>query len=320
MRQGNNQRRGRGRSGRRPNVPNRNQTFDSNGPEGRVRGTAQQVYDKYLALARDAQVSGDRILAENFLQFAEHYFRVLNDSTDPDDNRDRQRENGDSRQARGYEDTNAEDTEDDEESSSDGGQPTQVNGGGRERPHRRDQRRDDRPRMQDRRGTRGDRSPQTAELAASDDGRDKSSETPDASGSAGGEGASKPFETAPPLSERRARRQSRGASREDEPADLLSVSGVDDAVSEAAESQKEAAAQSPAEEGVDEGLRKILGDRPRRAPRRRRAPASGNGETKTAKAKAADASSDAAGKSGPAKDDTADKSDAKLEEPGSAAT
>lgn len=321
MRQGNNQRRGRGRSGRRPNVPNRNQTFDSNGPEGRVRGTAQQVYDKYLALARDAQVSGDRILAENFLQFAEHYFRVLNDSTDPDDNRDRQRENGDGRQARGYEDANAEEAEDDEESSSDGGQPTQVNGGGRERPHRRDQRRDDRPRAQDRRGTHGDRNPQAAESVASDDGRDKPVEaSSDASGSSGVEGASKPFETAPPLSERRARRQSREASREDEPADLLSVPGVDDAAAEAAESQKEAAAQSPAEEGVDEGLRKILGDRPRRAPRRRRAPASGNGETKTAKAKAADASSDAAGKSGAAKDDTADKSDAKLEEPGSAAT
>ena len=52
--------------------------YESNGPGGKVRGTAQQVLDKYLGLARDAQSSGDRIGAEFFFQFAEHYFRVLN--------------------------------------------------------------------------------------------------------------------------------------------------------------------------------------------------------------------------------------------------
>ena len=52
--------------------------YESNGPAGKVRGTAQQVLDKYLGLARDAQSSGDRIGAEFFFQFAEHYFRVLN--------------------------------------------------------------------------------------------------------------------------------------------------------------------------------------------------------------------------------------------------
>ena len=61
----------------------RSQTFDSNGPDVRVRGNAHQVYEKYLALARDANSSGDRIAAEGYFQFAEHYFRVLNDSTDP---------------------------------------------------------------------------------------------------------------------------------------------------------------------------------------------------------------------------------------------
>lgn len=80
----NNPRRGRGRSGRRPNIPTRAQNFDSNGPEGRVRGNAQQVYEKYLVLARDAQAGGDRVLAEAFQQHAEHYYRVMNDSTDPD--------------------------------------------------------------------------------------------------------------------------------------------------------------------------------------------------------------------------------------------
>ena len=52
--------------------------YESNGPGGKVRGTAQQVLDKYLGLAQDAQSSGDRIGAESFFQFAEHYFRVLN--------------------------------------------------------------------------------------------------------------------------------------------------------------------------------------------------------------------------------------------------
>ena len=61
----------------------RSQTFDSNGPDVRVRGNAHQVHEKYLSLARDASASGDRIAAESYYQFAEHYFRLLNDSTDP---------------------------------------------------------------------------------------------------------------------------------------------------------------------------------------------------------------------------------------------
>jgi hypothetical protein len=55
----------------------RSQTFDSNGPGGRIRGNAYQVYERYLALARDAHSSGDRITAENFFQHAEHYFRII---------------------------------------------------------------------------------------------------------------------------------------------------------------------------------------------------------------------------------------------------
>lgn len=85
MRPGPNSRRTRGRNnnpggggGRRPNLPNRNQTFDSNGPDVRIRGNAYQVHEKYLALARDAAASGDRIMAENYLQHAEHYYRIIN--------------------------------------------------------------------------------------------------------------------------------------------------------------------------------------------------------------------------------------------------
>lgn len=55
----------------------RNQIFDSNGPDMRVRGNAFQVHEKYLALAKDALSSGDRVLAENYLQHAEHYFRII---------------------------------------------------------------------------------------------------------------------------------------------------------------------------------------------------------------------------------------------------
>lgn len=57
-----------------------NRVFDSSGPEGKVRGTPQQIIDKYLVLARDAQLSGDRVAAENFLQHAEHYTRMLSEA------------------------------------------------------------------------------------------------------------------------------------------------------------------------------------------------------------------------------------------------
>ncbi len=77
MRQNANNRRSRGRGGRKSGNP-RNQTFDSNGPGARVRGNASQIYEKYQQLARDAASSGDRIASENYLQHAEHYFRVMN--------------------------------------------------------------------------------------------------------------------------------------------------------------------------------------------------------------------------------------------------
>nr|CAM74611.1 conserved hypothetical protein [Magnetospirillum gryphiswaldense MSR-1] len=60
------------------NINVRSQVFDSNGPEGRIRGNAHQVMEKYLGLARDAASQGDRHAAENFYQHAEHYFRLIN--------------------------------------------------------------------------------------------------------------------------------------------------------------------------------------------------------------------------------------------------
>lgn len=56
---------------------NPNRTFDSSGPEIKIRGSASHVYEKYLQLARDANSSGDRIMAENYLQHAEHYYRIM---------------------------------------------------------------------------------------------------------------------------------------------------------------------------------------------------------------------------------------------------
>jgi hypothetical protein len=78
MRQGPNNRRSRGRGPRRPHANPRQQTYDSNGPDVRIRGNAYQVLEKYLAMARDATSAGDRVAAENFYQHAEHYYRIIN--------------------------------------------------------------------------------------------------------------------------------------------------------------------------------------------------------------------------------------------------
>ena len=65
-------------NGRRPNPSNViNRVFDSAGPEGKVRGTPQQIIEKYQSLAHDSQLSGDRVSAENFQQHSEHYARLL---------------------------------------------------------------------------------------------------------------------------------------------------------------------------------------------------------------------------------------------------
>ncbi|HEX3664915.1 MAG TPA: DUF4167 domain-containing protein [Rhizomicrobium sp.] len=65
--------------GRRPQTSshNPNRTFDSSGPEIKIRGSASHVYEKYLQMARDANSAGDRVAAENYLQHAEHYWRIM---------------------------------------------------------------------------------------------------------------------------------------------------------------------------------------------------------------------------------------------------
>jgi hypothetical protein len=84
MKHGSNPRRGRSRgNGKRHPASSRSQSFESSGPEVKIRGSAQQVQEKYLNLARDAFSAGDRIAAEGYFQHAEHYYRLANPYTGP---------------------------------------------------------------------------------------------------------------------------------------------------------------------------------------------------------------------------------------------
>ncbi len=75
MRQGQQNKRMRGRNRKGPNPLTR--SYESNGPDVKIRGTALHIAEKYVQLARDAQSSGDRIQAENYFQYAEHYYRIV---------------------------------------------------------------------------------------------------------------------------------------------------------------------------------------------------------------------------------------------------
>src|SRR4029077_20476139 len=78
VRQGQQNRRGRGRNNntRKSHNPLA-RSFESNGPDVKIRGTPAHIAEKYLTLSRDAQTSGDPVLAENYLQHAEHYMRII---------------------------------------------------------------------------------------------------------------------------------------------------------------------------------------------------------------------------------------------------
>lgn len=85
---------------------NRNHVFDSNGPDTRIRGTAQQLHEKYLQHGRDALSSGDRVAAESFFQYAEHYSRILNMMNQSA----QQRNNNRPQQSNGYSENSSENT------------------------------------------------------------------------------------------------------------------------------------------------------------------------------------------------------------------
>src|SRR5258708_20117560 len=65
-----------------PRAPQGNRSLDSNGPDVRIRGTAHQIFERYVALAREAAIGDDRVAAENLYQHAEHYLRVSNENRD----------------------------------------------------------------------------------------------------------------------------------------------------------------------------------------------------------------------------------------------
>lgn len=75
MRPGQSNKRSRGRGRKGPSPLSR--SYESNGPDVKIRGTAQHVADKYINLARDAQSSGDTVLSEAYFQHAEHYYRIV---------------------------------------------------------------------------------------------------------------------------------------------------------------------------------------------------------------------------------------------------
>ena len=78
MRKPSTNRRSRSRNNNRSKGGNsRGKVYDSNGPEVRIRGTAHQIAEKYEALAKDANAVGDVVLAESYLQYAEHYHRII---------------------------------------------------------------------------------------------------------------------------------------------------------------------------------------------------------------------------------------------------
>ncbi|HEY9039709.1 MAG TPA: DUF4167 domain-containing protein [Roseovarius sp.] len=86
-----------------------NRVFDSSGPEGKVRGTPQQIIEKYNQLARDAQLSNDRVATENFQQHAEHYLRMLGEAQkEMDAKREQQERENRERQERENRDRQAE--------------------------------------------------------------------------------------------------------------------------------------------------------------------------------------------------------------------
>ena len=77
MRQGQQSRRGRNRGGQRKPQNSISRNYKSSGPDVKIRGTAMHIAEKYASLARDAHSSGNSVAAENYLQHAEHYNRII---------------------------------------------------------------------------------------------------------------------------------------------------------------------------------------------------------------------------------------------------
>jgi len=183
VRQGQQNRRGRGRNNNRKGGHHQNplsRSFESNGPDVKIRGTPAHIAEKYVALARDAQSSGDPVLAENYLQHAEHYSRIIMAYREQLNPPGEAGMNGNGQRMRGPGDMPEGDDfgEDDGDQAGDDGfsqpfppqqthsqpSPPRHEGGGRhDRPFRRDQ-----GRSRDRFGDRGDRGDRSERNGMSD--------------------------------------------------------------------------------------------------------------------------------------------------------
>lgn len=149
----------RGRGGPRPDGMQNRPNGGGNRPETRARGNAPQLHEKYKAMARDAQLAGDRVQTEYYLQFADHYYRILNENRPRfDESRPRQNDNGhgDNGQGDNGQDGGNDDYDDDEMMADEGGDddaPVRQ-----QQPRQRDARpeRDERP-QRDARPEREDR-------------------------------------------------------------------------------------------------------------------------------------------------------------------
>jgi len=172
MRPGQQNKRGRGRSGsnnsggggggggsNRKGQNPLSRSYDSSGPDVKIRGTAQHVAEKYMNLARDAQSSGDRVMAENYLQHAEHYNRIILTAQAQMQERFQRDDNG--QQGRDSQDQDDDDRDSDDDN--DGTMQDQRNDRGNDRTNDRDeqQARSDRQPRQDRdeQQARSDRQP-----------------------------------------------------------------------------------------------------------------------------------------------------------------
>ncbi len=102
-----------------------NRVFDSSGPEGKVRGTPQQIIDKYNQLARDAQLSGDRVAVENFQQHSEHYLRLLAEATREQEAKREQQER-ENRERQAQRDQERNERKDDDDAAPAQSQPAHV--------------------------------------------------------------------------------------------------------------------------------------------------------------------------------------------------
>lgn len=175
MRPGQQNKRGRGRNnnnnnnGGNGNNFNRKggnpltRTYDSSGPDIKIRGTAQHIAEKYAALARDAQSSGDRVMAENYLQHAEHYNRIIAAAQTQLQERYQRDDRGEYNNERDGDDFEGQETEDNignQASSSEEGD-VQERHERQERPERaeRPERNDRRERFEQRRQERSNRQP-----------------------------------------------------------------------------------------------------------------------------------------------------------------